>query len=308
MFSCSCIIAVERFRTYKLHLMQNKYLSYQASFLTALICAITIISCSFKRSHIPASSKLTENGLTPERVFIQINEDTVNRNEFYYGEKVYFEFSNLDGFQWLDELIYPGMSLLIKQGDDTLFHRADIFPELDKGTDLQGIDLVAYVRMIFSYRQNENFLLSIRLWDKKGTADCHFEMPFKIKTNEKLQINENGLGFKSIYLWDKANDQSLNSNKNTGSDELLIFYEEVSGFNAHNDTIFPAYSILITDSLGHVGISDKNIFADFAPIGIPLKDLDQLFPLSFKIDGGLSSGTLNFTGRLYDLNLKTPLR
>lgn len=252
---------------------------------------------------MPEGSMFQANGLIPEDIFIYVQADTSLRNKFNYAEKVNIEFTNIEGFNREDGLAYPGMSTTITQGLDTLIHKPDIFPELDEGTDLTGLDLINYFRSIFPFRADSAFTLHIRTWDKKGVNSFSFEMPFYIGTNPLIQLTSEGIEYKAIYFFDDLAGESNNANIFYQEDLMILYFEDIQGFTAIEGKIRPALQIIIADTLGHVWVDKSNIFAEFYEDGISPAQLDTiLFPLVISLDGGLSPPTAMFHVRLSDLN------
>lgn len=273
-----------------------------------ILLVTCINSCSNHYNTLPEDVILNINGIEPDRVFLHVVDDTVNRSEFYYGEKVFFEFADIKGLEKIDSLVYPGMSMLVLQGEDTILNEPDIFPELSEGTSINNLTLSSYMRMIFSYRENPNFLLAIKIWDKKGANTCSFQMPFSIKPNDNFDLTEEGLSYKAVYFFDEKNDQSINSNRFYQNSKILLQYEDVTGFGDSAGIIFPSYELRIADSLGHVMAQNKNLFEDFSQTGISIENFKDIFPLEFKIKKGLSSGTAYYEGILRDTRTQNFIR
>lgn len=252
---------------------------------------------------VPEGSNFQSNGLIPEDIFIYVQSDTILRNRFNYSEKINVEFTNIEGFNRADGLAYPGMSTTIIQGLDTLFHKSDIFPELDEGTDLTGLDLINYFRSIFPFRADSAFTLHIRAWDKKGANSFSFEMPFYIRTNPLIHLTSEGIEYKAVYFFDDLAGESNNGNIFYQEDLMILYFEDLQGFKSIEGKIRPAMQLLISDSLGHVLINDSNIFAEFSEAGMTPSQLDSLLsPLVLRLDGGISAPTAMFHARLLDLN------
>ena len=267
-----------------------------------MLLNFTSISCVHRDEYeLPTGAIFKSNGLKPDHIYMYIQDDTLSRTVFNYAEKVNIEFSNVEGFNRRDSLAFIGMSTTILQGMDTVYYKPDIFPELDKGTDMTGLDLINYFRAYFPYRDNGAFNLHIKAWDKNGKGTFVFEMPFRICTNHLLHISEGGLDYKTAYFYDEITKESKNDNIFYQDGEMLLYFESLSGFFKYKGRVYPAISVLISDSLGHKLIDDRNILSDFSQSGITPEELNNLFPIPFRLSKGLASPSSNVKIKISDL-------
>lgn len=254
-----------------------------------------------KEYKLPSTAIFESNGLKPDDIYIYIQEDTLTRTTFNYAEKINIEFSNVKGFNRIGGLAFVGMSTTIIQGLDTVSHNPDIFKNPSEGTSMTNIDLISYFRAYFPYRENGSFKVLIKAWDKRGSGFFVFELPFVIRTNPLLSITDGGLDYKTIYFYDELTEEVKITNSFRQGGQLILNYEQLSGFRIVDDKIYPALSVIISDNLGHKLIDSDNVFANFADDGITPLEFDSIFPLQFVVGEGIASPEANFSARLFDL-------
>lgn len=210
-------------------------------------------------------------------------------------------FFDVEGFNRKDSLAFLGMSSTITKGSDTISQTPDIFQDLKDGIDNTPLSMGCYFRAISPYRENDDFKIHIKGWDKNGNGTFYFEMPFKIRTNPRFHISENGLTYGTVFFYDENAGESNNDNIFYQDGQMLLWFEKLSGFDNINGMIYPAMSIMISDSLGHILIDNKNVLADFSVSAIAPASLDSIFPIDLHLSKGLASPKANVEIKVYDL-------
>jgi len=195
------------------------------SLLSLIILIQTFSSCQFNQSvnkDLTTGAYSRGDGIGCENVVIEVNGESVKRNEFVFGEKVNLVFNNLSGFKHLDNKAYPGLSMhIIKNENDTVFSKPDLLESLKDGTDLTPLQLKANFRTALPYQNNEKYKVRIEIWDKKGDGKFIYELPFTIKESSLLNIENNGLEYSKIYLWNETTKQPV-LDKDVSFDHILV--------------------------------------------------------------------------------------
>ena len=97
--------------------------------LLYLLISLTFFSCDSRKSEnkelkpgkITTTGEMVKTeGLSCDEVCLSVNEERIDRRTFIYGETFYVNFNNIEGFNKVDETVFPEQRfrLLIMQ----IFH------------------------------------------------------------------------------------------------------------------------------------------------------------------------------------------
>lgn len=242
------------------------------------IFALTVLlsACEFNQSvnkDLVTGAYSRGDGIGCDEVLIELNHQLENRNEFIYGEKVNFIFENVRGFSKEDGKVYPGLSMcIVKNEKDTVLNNPDLFADMGEGTDLSPLQLQANFFSSLPYENDEAYKIFIQIWDKKGDGTFSYEMPFSIEENDLLTIDNSGLSYSEIYLWDETNKLVLVNENIQSKNELILLFEDVDGFEIVNDTIYPVLSVKLFDKEGTVVLENENILREYQETGVLYED------------------------------------
>lgn len=71
-----------------------------------------------------------------------------------------------------------------------------------KGYDIDLIILMVYFNVVFNDEMFKDYIVKIKIWDKKGKGIFNYELLYFIKENWVFLIKSNGLNFVSVGLFD----------------------------------------------------------------------------------------------------------
>lgn len=211
-------------------------------------------------------------GLNCDDVVIEINTKTVKQNTFIYGEDVYFNFNNVNGFTKEDGKVFPGLAMYVIQNKkDTIRSFPDLFKNT-QGTDLSPLQLKAHIMMGFPHQNKEKYALHIAIWDKKGDGKYTYTLPFTVKKSDVLTISGD-LSNSNIYLWNETQNNPIINQHLNKTDTLNLILEGLHGFTEVDNKVFPLFSIKIQDHEGNYLLKNDNLLANYKDIGIDSKKI-----------------------------------
>jgi len=273
--------------------------------ISLLIIIITFSSCQFNQS---VSTDLTTgaysrgDGIDCDAVYIEINGKEDKRNEFVYGENVTLVFNTINGLIKSYNKSYPGLSMhIIKNNKDTVYSEPNLLGNLDNGTDLTPLQLRSSFRTALPYKNNEKYKSYVQIWDKKGEGAFTYELPFTVKQNDLLTIENNGIAYSNIYLWDETLKQPIFESTINADHLLILILENIEGLELINDKVFPVFSLDIIDNKGKKLLSEANLLSKFENEGVNLTDLKQLIAKITFPDGKINN-PCQLTAKLKDKN------
>lgn len=274
--------------------------------LSLLIAIITFSSCQFNQSvntDLITGAYSRGNGIGCDDVSIEINGKVEKRNEFIFGEKVNLIFNNISGLTNSDNKTYPELSMhIVKNEKDTVFSNSNLLKNLNDGTDLFPLQLQANFRTALPYQNKEKYKVYVNIWDKKGDGKFTYELPFTIKENDLLNIENNGIEYSKIYLWNETLKQPV-FDKNVSSEHLLILIlDDIEGLELSNEKVFPIFSIDLIDNNGNKILSNPNMLSEFENDGVNPKDLKSQLTAKITFSEGEINNPCKLIAKLKDKN------
>lgn len=278
----------------------------QCKWFFLFISMVILNSCQFHQSvnkDLSTGAYSRGDGIGSDDVIIQINGKTANRNEFVYGEKIHLVFNDITGLSKSNGKTYPGLSMyVVKNEKDTVLSNSNLLTHLDDGTTLSPLQLQANFRTALPYRQGEKYKVHIEIWDKKGDGKFYYELPFTIKENDLLDLQNNGLEYSNIYLWNETTQQPV-FDKNVSSEHLFfLLLNGIDGLKITNGKVFPSFSLELTDGNGNKVLSMPNMLGDYETEGIDPKAVKKQLFAKFSFTKGELSNPYRLKATLKDLN------
>lgn len=271
-----------------------------------VVLAMTLYSCQFNKSvekDLSTGAFSSGDGISSDKVLIEVNGKNDNRNDFTFGEKVNLIFENVEGFNKTDGKVFPGISIaIVKNEKDTLLGSADLLKDFGDGTELSQLKLNANFTATFPSKSGDTFKAYVKVYDKKGKGTFSYELPFTVKANDLLQIKNNGLAYSNIYLWNETLKQPV-SDKNINANHLFILIlDGVEGLEKTNDKVYPIFSIDLTGSKGDKIISSENILSNFEKEGIEAEKLKEQVTAKISFTEGMFNNPCKLIAKLKDKN------
>ncbi len=271
-----------------------------------IIVLVALISCQFSKSvstDLITGAHSKGDGLSLDKIIIEVNGKDENRNDYIFGEDVNLVFENVNGLIKIDGKVFPGLSLLIlKNEKDTILSSPDLLTNYDIGTDLSQLKLNAKFNIAFPSKTDDKFKVYVKIFDKKGKGTFKYELPFTVKASNLLTIKNNGLTYSNIYLWNETLKQPV-LNKEISADHLFILIiEGIGGMKENNGKVFPVLGLDISDKRGNKLISSPNILNSIEAEGIGAKDLKEQVVAKITFNKGFMNNPCKLIARLSDKN------
>ena len=224
-------------------------------FLVFLPGILLCTSCQFNQSahkDLSTGAYSRGNGIGCDNVRIEISGTSETRNEFVYGEKVDFVFNDIRGLQNIDGKFYPGMSMhVVKNEKDTILSKPNLLENLKQGTDLSPLQLRAHFRALLPYENEEDYKVFVKIWDQKGEGTFTYELPFTVAGNNLLKIQNDGIEYSNIYLWNESSEQPVYHPNVNFKDLYILILEGIEGLSEENGKVYPIFSIELMDNHYH---------------------------------------------------------
>ena len=286
--------------------------------LILTIGIITFNSCQFNQSvntDLITGAYSRGDGIGIDDINIEINGKIEKRNEYAFGEKVNLIFNNIDGLTKTENKTFPGLSMyIVKNEKDTVLSNPNLLKSLDNGTDLFPLQLQANFRTALPYQNEEKYKVFVNIWDKKGDGKFTYELPFTIKENDLLNIENKGIEYSKIYLWNETLKQPVFDQNVSSEDLLILILDDISGLELSNEKVFPIFSIELIDNKGNKIISNPNLLSDYENEGVNPEDLKNQLTAKLTFTKGEINNPCKLIVKLKDknsakeINIRTELK
>ncbi len=188
-------------------------------------------------------------GITSERIWLEVNDMEETRNTFTYGEQVKMLFNNVKGFTEINRKTYPAMSLtVIKNGKDTVNHNPRLLDAFSEGTELKPLLLHASVPMVFSHDKNDKYEWILHITDRKGQGRLAARMPFTVRPAVFCKVKNRNLSYTKAYLWDETDKKVVADGKINPEHTYKFYIEGLTGLQEKNQRIFPSFSVKLLNA------------------------------------------------------------
>lgn len=231
--------------------------------ILTLFCLLTTISCDIRKSvykDLKTGMVTKGEGLSSEDVFLTIAEMPISKNTFIYGEVFQVNFNNIEGFERVDNHVFPGMSLIItKENGDTLLKNRDIYADLTSGTDHSPLLLTSEVTVASPIHSNGKYTLVITIWDKKGDGVFSAELDFDVIPNDRIEIESKQVTYNEIYLYSQQKSKVITNNIAGFNENIYIMLEGLEGFEKEEDMVNIGLSMSVMDANNNLIVDEDDL-------------------------------------------------
>ncbi|MFO7851198.1 MAG: hypothetical protein ACQERS_03325 [Bacteroidota bacterium] len=245
-----------------------------------VLLMVALISCDSGKSvskDLVTGLTTHGDGLSCEDVYLSDGEKKINRNTFTYGEKVYVNFENIEGFKKEDGYAFPGMEMIvINQAGDTVMIYPDLYADYQDGIDISPLLLQANLTVADPMHSGNEYTLIINIWDEKGEGTFKAKMDFDVIPDEQIKIENNDLSYDEVYLFTEEVNNVVIGNEANFNENIYLIFEGLEGFQEEDGEIFIGLSLTVRDAEGEILIDEADLIGDSSLQAPQVKD--QLAP------------------------------
>ena len=253
-----------------------------------LIFSLAVVSCEYNKSvNIDFVTDITTkgDGLSCDNVYLTVDDKTISRNTFTYGEEFYLNFNNNLGFKKENESVFPGIQIFVtNKTGDTIFQTSDLYAIYDlEGLNISPLELSAGLTTAKPMQSDNEYTLFVNIWDKKNKGTFTAEMDFNVITNELIEIEENNVSYSEIYIFSKERGVAVTDNKISLNENIYIMFEGLSGFSEKDEMVFPGLALKISDVDGKVISDYPDLFEHYTESGVSISDFSARISADFTL-------------------------
>jgi hypothetical protein len=246
--------------------------------LLILLTFFALSSCDVRQSvnkDLVTGLTTRGDGLSCDDVYLSIDDEQIVRNSFIYGETFYLNFSNIEGFNKIDDKVFPGMLLyVINESGDTIMQTGDMYADYVDGISLSPLLLKANLTVARPVQSNQEHTLFIKIWDKQGDGTFTAELPFIVMEDERIKVEKNIASCDKIYLFSIDKDQVITEGRVGFNEDIYFIFEGLSGFYEENGKVFAGLKLQVTDNARNIILANDDLLKSYEETGISKDDFN----------------------------------
>ncbi len=158
-------------------------------FIFSAVLALTLIGCEADFSKginkdYKTGISVTNDGLSFDEYYLSVNGERLENNEVKLGEKVYLNFTGVDGFEEVNGAVFPGAAMQVTDRDgNQVLQEVDLFADYNtKGVDVAdaenlSVSLIVGDPMV----AGETYNWKVKFWDKKEAGEIRADLDIEVK-------------------------------------------------------------------------------------------------------------------------------
>lgn len=286
------------------NLIQTAYCIMRKILLTFILLSVLFAACNFSagvRHEGKTGLTVKNSGLRYESYLLTCNGEPAENSEWARGETVKLQFLDVNGFKEEKGLVYPGISLVVKDMQGKII---DSIGDLLLKQSENGIAKADATKLSASYALSASlaigpeYELYTRFYDKKGKGVIDAKMKFKLVQHQfdDIKVNASGLSYSNVYLMGR-NGRKRNEASTPGKIGLLV--EGLKGFKEERGRVFAGGNITIYNKDGKEEFQTKDIFLEY-PDGLDPADVTQLLSLYLPVEEEMKGNENKWVFKVWD--------
>ena len=269
--------------------------------LGALTAMVFATACNFNASYnkdFATGITTSGNGISAERVYLTDGENGLKTRNFRYGQKIYTNFENLEGFEIENGQYYPDMNVYVmsKKGDTILN-----FPDLYEGSPIDASinTLNGQVILADPIRSGEEYTINYQILDSKGSGSFSSKMDFKVKADESIKVTKSGLDFNEVYIINGETLEVITNNTMGPNKNVYFNFQGLSGYEVIGDEADLGLKVKVTDANGNIIVNEADVFDGQR---VRVTDLKNGFASTLVMSTGRINNPLKWQVEVWDKN------
>jgi hypothetical protein len=238
------------------------------SFISGVSVILMMLQgCNFSKSvNTDLLTGLTTvgNGLSCDDVYMSMTDGHIQKNTFIYGEEFDVNFSNIEGFTKVEGAVFPGLSLVVTdEAGEIVMETDDLYAGYTEGMDFSPLLLAATLTVATPIQSNNNYLLSVKVWDKEGPGTFTAKLPFEVIVDDRISLEHNQTACTEVYLFSGNTGHVITSQEVAFDEDIYLIFEGLTGFKEDDGKIFVGMSLNATDNAGKILLALDDMFGSY---------------------------------------------
>ena len=269
----------------------------------------TLYSCEFSKAvskDFITGITTSGDGLSCDNVYLSDGKDKINRSSFIYGEKVFMNFENIEGFKKEGTSVFPGLRLTIVGNEgDTLMHNEDLYDSSTEGFDISPLLLQTHITVANPIASNHEYKLYVHIWDKKGDGTYKATMDFEVVPDDLIKTESNNVSFDEIYLFAQERNATITNGQAKFNENLYLIFDGLDGFIVEDGKAYLGLSLTCKDAEGKMIMNEVDLIGDSV---LEITDVKKQMAPSFIFTNSDIKNPVNCVVTIWDKKSKSSIR
>ncbi|RIV35985.1 hypothetical protein D2V08_03300 [Flagellimonas lutimaris] len=199
-------------------------------------------------------------GISCEEVYVSNGQLRKQDKDFTYGEVLNLNFAGVEGLERSEGRMYPGMELLIVDGNrDTVLYHPDLYDDRVDGFSQSTTTLQARIVLADPIQSDIEYRGTARIWDKKGDGSFEVALPIKVGRDGHIRTQVSELTFGEIYLFSRTSRTVLINGQVPSQEDFYFIIEGLEGFVDENNSSRVQLNLVAKDAEDNILASSSQM-------------------------------------------------
>lgn len=222
------------------------------------------MACNFNQSvskDLMTGLTTRGEGLSAKEVYIADGEKKATDNTFLYGQKIYTNFVNMDGFVIENRQFFPEMQVVVvSKAGDTVLRNENMLG--GKGLDASLSTLNGHVMLATPIQSGAEYTVAYTVSDTKSDAVFYSELDLKLKKDPNVRIKEEGLWAKETYIFNQDSGTVVTKGEIPFETNMLFDLQGLEGYEVVEGRANLGMSAIVIDADGQVILNRPDLLAN----------------------------------------------
>lgn len=273
--------------------------------LVVVIALIAIFTaCDFRKSvstDLMTGLSTKGDGLSAKEVYVSNGEVKVKDNTFVYGQEIFTNFLNMDGFVVENNQFYPEMEVVVlSKAGDTIMSNRNLLG--GKGLDANLKTLNGNLILATPIQSGTEYTVKYIVSDTKSDGVFSSELDFKLDKDPMVKINQKGLRIKEAYIFNQDTRKVITSGEIGLEENLLFDLQGLEGYSLNSARPNLGISVHVTDANDQTILKKEDLLGDRV---LTEAEIKQGMGSTLKIRRGNLANPIKWEVRIWDKNSDT---
>lgn len=224
---------------------------------------VLITACKFDKSvskNFNTSISTEGDGLSAGEVYLSTDAERLDDNVFVYGQKIYTNFENMDGFVIENDKYYAKMGVEVISESGEVVMQSNNLLDSSAGLDASLRTLFGELILAQPMHSGAKYTASYDISDERGEGTFTSTMDFEILPNPNITVKESGLKAQEIYIFNTDSKSVITNSETQFGDNLQFQFEGLEGYTLVDGFVALGLSIKVEDARGKQILYNKNAF------------------------------------------------
>ena len=259
-------------------------------------------SCKFdKSSNQSFNNEISTvgEGLSVDEVFVKTDNEQLDDNTFFYGQKVLTNFENMDGFTIENGKYYPQMAVTVTDENDNVVMQNNYLFNTDEGLNKSLRTIYGELILANPFQSTKKYTVSYKITDTRGDGVFTSKMDFNVLPNPDIKVQESGITAAEVYIFNSDTRRVITNNEVKFNENLQFQFEGLKGYTVKEGFIALGLSITAKDASGYQIVHNTDAFENTL---LTQAQVDQGVGGTLTLSRGILTNPVTWEVKIWDKN------